>query len=951
MLKHLFFLALIILLSCTPKLAENQNPAEAKAPSAVIKSQSTVSSIPQDPTVRIGTMPNGITYYLKVNKKPENRAELRMAVKAGSMQEDPDQLGIAHLVEHMAFNGSKNFSKNELVNYLESVGSRFGPDLNAYTSFDETVYMLQVRTDEPEHFDKGMLILRDWAGDITFDGEEIDKERGVVISEWRTGLSADQRMQRQYLPMMYYKSRYADRLPIGDPEILKNVSYDAVRRFYKDWYRPDLMAVMVVGDIDLDVVEGQLKAQFGNMIPSPQKRDKIPVSFPAHEETFARVITDPEATNSRLEVIYKHTYKPLENILDYRTRILHNLYNRMLGRRLAEKAREANPPYIFGFTGYSQDVGELATYSSTAVAEAKNIRRAYKTLLEENQRVLLHGFTVTELEREKVAIMRQAEQSVLEQDKQESGRIVQRLVGHFLDQTPIADASQTLEMNLSMMPTISVQEVSHLASQWITNRNRMVLITASEKDKALLPDSVELISIMNEISKIPLPAYVDIDVSAPLLNGSFPVKAILSPAHDEGLNIYHWQFANGVKVTAKPTYFKNDEILMNAYSLGGHSQYDITKFPSARSVSSVIGTSGLGTFNATALEKKLSGLRVSVSPFIVERYEGFNGSSSVADLEMMMQLVYSYTTAFRKDTVALNSFLSRERGMYANLLSNPQNWFSDRVTKISSQNHPRRGFPTLESYDHVKMNEIIDIYQDRFKDVSDMHFFFVGNFDPDSLQRLTSRYLGALPGSGRSETWKDVGDRMPSGKIDSVYKMGEAPRSLVQLIYHGPDHFNPDTGYVLQSLVDLARIKLREALREEESGVYGVTISGSQSKLPIQQYAIRISFNAEPGRTDELTQKAKEVIQKIKLEVSPTDIAKITETQRQSRIKDLQQNQFWMGAFINGWVNNTELAQAVQMESLETRITKLNTEILLRAARKYFNEKELISVLMFPEKS
>ncbi len=953
MYKYLIFVwfILTITIACSPKIAQKKDPAACEPIGKVIPTAEQMSSLPQDPSVTIGKLANGLTYYIQVNHKPEKRAELRIAVKAGSMQEDQDQQGLAHFVEHMAFNGSANFSKNELVNYLESVGARFGPDLNAYTSFDETVYMLQVRTDEPDQFDKGMLILRDWADGVSFEDQEIDKERGVVISEWRSGLSPDQRMQQKSLPMVYYKSRYAERLPIGDPEIVKNASYETVRRFYKDWYRPDLMAIVIVGDVDPKAVEAQIKNQFSSMSPPPVIREKIPASFPAHEETLARVITDPEATNSNVRIMYNHKFTQVTNILDYRERLVYNLYNRMLGRRLAEFSRQSNPPFIFGYTGYSQDVGELATYTSFALAEAKNIERAYKTLLEENQRVRLHGFTDTELEREKAAIMRQAEQNVLEQDKQESNRITGRLIYHFLEETPIPDASQTLDMYKSMMPTISTFEVSQLASRWITDRNRVIIVTAPEKDLALLPDSIKLIQIMNDISQKPMEAYVDVDVSAPLLAGSFPPTSVMDVTHDPILDIYRWQFANGVHVTAKPTEFKNDEILMSAYSPGGNSLYNLNLYPSSRSASAVVSSSGVGSFDVTALEKKLSGLRVNVTPFISERYEGLSGSSSVADKETMMQLIYSYVTAYRRDSVALHSFINREKSRYANLLANPQNWFFNRVTRITTGNHPRRGFPTPESYDQIKMDEIMNIYRDRFADVSDMDFFFVGNFDPDSLQRLTSRYLGVLPGNGRKENWKDVGDRYPAGVVDSVYHRGEAPKSLVQLTFHGADQFNPDTGYILQSLIDLARIKLREELREEEGGVYGVSIFGGQAKYPINQYSIQISFNAEPARTNDLVNAAKVVIRKLKQDIDPADIAKITEAQRQGRIKDLKQNQFWMSNFINSWINGVDLAQQVQLQKLEERISHLNKDVLLKAAQKYFIEKELISVVMFPEKS
>lgn len=945
------WLAIALTAACSPKIAQPKDSTVCEPIGKPIPVVEKMSSLPIDPSVRIGTLANGLTYYIKANHKPENRAELRVAVKAGSMQEDPDQQGLAHFIEHMAFNGTSHFSKNELVNYLESVGTRFGPDLNAYTSFDETVYMLQVRTDLQDQFDKGMLILRDWAGGVTFDDQEIDKERGVVISEWRSGLSPDQRMSQKSLPFEYYKSRYAERLPIGDPDIVKNASYDVVRRFYKDWYRPDLMAVVVVGDFDVDKVEAQIKTQFGDLVAPPVIRTKEPETFPPHDETFARVITDPEATNSGIQIAYKHKYTQAENILDYRDRLVYNLYNRMLGRRLTEISRQANPPFIFGYSGYGQDVGELSTYSSFASAEAKNIQRAFKTLLEENQRVLLHGFTDTELDREKASMMRQAEQSVLEQDKQESGRIIGRLIANFLTDAPMPDATQTLEMYKSLMPTITNFEISQLASKWITDKNRVIIVTGPDKDKSLLPDSITLVTMLKDVSQEQIPAYVDIDVSAPLLAGSFSAKPVLNFTHDTNLDVYRWEFANGVHVTAKPTLFKNDEILMSAYSPGGTSLYDLNKYPSARSASAVINSSGLGTFDATALDKKLSGLRVGVTPFIQERYEGLSGSSSVADKETMMQLIYSYVTAYRKDTVALNSFVSREKSRYTNLLANPQNWFFDKLSRITSGNNPRRGFPPMESFDKINMDDIINIYHDRFADVSDMDFFFVGNFDIDSLQLLTSRYLGALPGGGRKETWKDVGDRYPSGVVDSTFNRGEAPKSLVQIIFHGADTFNPDSAYVLQSLIEIARIKLREELREDKGGVYGVQVSGGQSKYPINQYSIQISFNADPPRTNELIAAAKEVISKLKMDIDPVDIEKITETQRQGRVKDLQQNQFWMSNFINSWMNGTDLTSQIQQAKLEERISHLNKDVLLKAARKYFNNKEVISLSMFPDKS
>jgi len=903
-----------------------------------------------DPKVKIGKLSNGMTYYIRQNLKPDNRAELRLAVSAGSMEEDDDQLGLAHLIEHMAFNGSTNFTKNELVDYLEKVGARFGPDLNAYTNFDETVYMIQVRTDEKDQFDKGLLILKDWATGITFDSTEVEKERGVVVSEWRSGLSPDQRMQDKYFPFLYYNSRYAKRLTIGKPEIINTAPRSVITRFYKDWYRPELMSLFVVGTIDPAAVEKQLQSMFSDVKSTSMARKKAPHTVPDHTQTFVQVVTDPEATNASVDIIYKHRGNKVKTLLDYRARLAQTLYNRMLGRRLNDMTKTANPPFVFAGTGYNQDVGDLAQYSSYATADAKDIKRAFQTLLDENQRVLQHGFTLSELDREKANMMRQAEQSMAEEDKQESNRVVGRLVGNYLDANPIPNAAQVMEMYKSMLPTITVDEVSQFAKTWITKQSRVIIVTAPEKDKAILPDSVELIALLNASSEKSMSPYTDIDLSAPLLTGKFQPQPIVNPVYDKTLDVYHWEFANGVTVTAKPTEFKNDEILMTGYSPGGSSLYSDQLFPSARSASNVIGTSGVGTYNAASLEKKLTGIRASASPFIFERYEGINGSSAVKDKETMMQLIYSYLVKYREDTVALSSFMKREKSTLANLLSNPQVWFSNKVNLVTSSYNSRRGIPTLESYDRIHMADIMKIYRDRFGDVSDMDFFFVGNFNPDTLKLLTSRYLGALPGGGRKETWKDIGDRYPAGHIDSTYYRGEAPKSLVQYIFHGTDLYNPDTAYLLQSLIDIARIELREELREEEGGVYGVAIGGGQTKYPIEQYSIRINYNVDPPRTQELDDACLAVVRKLKTEIDPADILKITEAQRQGRIKDLQQNQFWMNSFVNSWINGTDLAQATQMDVLEKRIATLSPEVLMKAARKYFDEKNLISLVMYPEK-
>ncbi len=942
-----FFLAIVLIATaCSPKTTVPQ--AQAPPPPPPPLPTPALEGIPIDSATRIGVLPNGMTYYIRANGKPEHRAELRLALKAGSMQEDDDQLGLAHFIEHMAFNGSAHFSKNELVNYLEKAGSRFGPDLNAYTSFDETVYMLQVRTDAAGQLDTGLLILQDWANGIAFAPEEIDKERGVVISEWRSRLGAEQRMQQAYLPYLYYRSRYAARLPIGDTSIIRHAPYGTVSRFYADWYRPELMAILVVGDIDPDQIEARLKASFGTWIAPSPARPKAPAAIAPYEGTFVKVLTDPEATQTRIQVIYKHPKASTVSVLDYRQRLVETLATRMLSKRLSDLAQAPDPPFTAGFASYGNDIGDLATYTALAIAEPAKLQRAFNALLEENRRVQLHGFTAGELEREKAVVRRQAEQAVLEASKSESSRLVRRMISHYLNKIPMPSEKQHLSMYESMLPTITLDEVGAVIRRLITDRNRVVLLTANASDAAMLPDSAALTAMLVQAATAQPAPYEDVDLSAPIVRGDFSPVAVRDIRVDTVTGIHAWTLANGIRVLARPTDFKNDEILMNAYSPGGHSLYPDALYPSASMAAGVVSSSGIGTYKATALSKKLAGKRVSVRPGIFERYETLSGSSAKADLELMLQLVYGYVTDFREDESVLANQVAQEKTLLTRATDNPQNWFGDRVERVKSGHHPRRGFPTPAYYDSITLKRVLDVYADRFGDLGDMTFFFVGNVDPDSLRQLTARYLGALPAGGRTESGRDIGVRFPAGPVDSTYFRGEAPRANVSLTFHGSDVIHPDSAYLLSTLVDVARIKLRESLREDQGGVYGVSIFGNQSRYPVPQYEIEVEFNADPPAAEGLITAALNVLRKLKQEVDPVDIQKVTEIQRQGRARDIKQNSFWMSAMINGYLQDVPVSTFVSTEELLRRIGLVTPQRLNGLARKYFDERELIRMVMYP---
>jgi zinc protease len=904
--------------------------------------------IPIDESVRMGVLENGMRYYIQHHEKPENRVEIRMAVKAGSVLEDEDQRGLAHFVEHMAFNGTENFEKNELVDYLESTGTRFGADLNAYTSFDETVYMLQARTDEAEMLDKGLLIFEDWAGGLMFDHEEIDKERGVVKSEWRSRLSPDQRMQQEYFPVLYHNSQYAQRLPIGSPEIIEHAPYDVVKRFYEDWYRPDLMAIVMVGDIDVDAMEQEIKTRFSKLENPAEPRERVRHRVPPHQETLISIPTDEEASFTSARMLIKHPHLEVNDIPSFRQSLLERLYNGMMNARLDELAQLPDPPYSFAFSGYGRDIGDIDRYSAFARTGEGEALIGFKAMFTEIERARRFGFLESELERQKAEILSATESAVKEQDKTQSSRLAMRYVYHFLQDNPIPSPQARLDLYQEFLPTVTVEEINALSERWFTKSNRVVVLSGPNKKDAPMPDKSDVLAAISEVENMTLSPYEDDVLDEPLFDRNLSPGTIADIVSLESIGVEEWQLSNGVKVVVKQTNFKNDEVLMRASSEGGHSIYDDSVYPSARFASGVVNESGIGHFDNIQLEKKLSGKIVSVGPFIGENYEGFYGDASPEDLEVLFQLVYLYFTDPREDENAYRSFVSKQENVFKNLLSNPDYYFSDFVTKLKTNNHPRRGFPTSEDLQNMDYKEALRIYKDRFADASDFTFYFVGSFDIDQLKNYATTYLATLPSTNREETWKDVGAVYQDGVINKSIEKGKAPKTQIDLTFHGEFDYSPKNEYLFNSMLAALRIKLREAMREDKGGVYGVRVSGNASKIPRQEYSITISFNAEPDRTDELVTTAIDVVKKYQSQTFDEEvIQKVAETQTQETVKNMQENWYWMRQLQNAYQEGLDPTN-ISEEKLKERQKDLTPETLFQAAQQYFDWENYFKIIMSP---
>ncbi|MGA2623198.1 MAG: insulinase family protein [Bacteroidota bacterium] len=904
-------------------------------------------NLPIDSNVTVGKLKNGLTYYIRRNQKPEKRAELRLAVNVGSVVEDDDQRGIAHFCEHMAFDGTKNFKKQELVNYMESVGMRFGADLNASTSFDETVYMLKIPTDSTSVVRKAFQILEDWAHNVTYDDKEIDRERGVVIEEWRLGRGAEARMFDKQLPVLFKNSQYAVRRTIGDKKTLETCPHDVLRRFYKDWYRPDLMAVVVVGDFDRNEIEQLIKDHFAGIPAAVKGRERTMFPVPDHDESLFAVATDSEATNSRVGVYCKHDVHPWSTVGDYRRTVVEQLYMSMQNNRLAELARQADAPFLYGFVTPGRFVRTKDVYSMNAGVKDNGLERGLEALLTESERVKKFGFTQTELDREKKEVLRGMENTFNERDKTESVNYVEELVRHYLTDEPVPGIAYEFMLYRALLPGISLDEVNKVASSWITVRNRVTMVNLPQKKDIVIPSEDRLRSVFANASNKSIEAYVDKIGGKALVPNPPKPGTVVRESLQKDIGVTEWTLSNGARVVLKPTDFKNDEVLFAAISPGGTSLVADKDFIAASTCSQVIQQGGVGEFDLTELDKLLSDKIVRCAPYVGELDEGFSGSAAPQDLETLFQLTYLYFTGPRRDSTAFLSFLSRVKGSLENRSAQPEVAFSDTAQVTLAQHHFRRRPMTTALLDEMNLQTSYNVYRDRFADASDFIFFFVGNFQPATIKPLVETYLGGLPALHRTETWKDVGVNPPSGVIEKTVKKGIEPKSAVRIVFTGSFEWTREHRHQIQSMASVLTIKLREVLREEKGGVYGVGVGASPSHYPKERYTLGIGFGCAPERVDELVKAVFEQIDSLqKYGPGESYIQKIKEIQRREREVSLKENNFWISSLQSAYVNNEDPSVILNYPAL---IDKLSAKDVQTAAQRYFDMKNYVKVVLYPK--
>lgn len=920
---------------------------------APLAATASVSSLPLDATIpldsrlREGRLENGLRYVIREAPRPPARAQLWLVVDAGSVLETEEQQGLAHFLEHMAFNGTERFEKQEMVEYLESIGMRFGPDLNAYTNSDETVYMLQVPTDDEQILERGFEILDQWAGAIALEPEEVDKERGVVIEEWRLSRGAGSRLLDRQLPVLLGGSRYAERLPIGQKEVLETAPAEELRSFYRTWYRPEHMAIVAVGDFDAKTIEGKVRAHFGDLAgegPLPERPDTSPAP---HAETRVSIEDDPEETTVTVGVYEKVAPPPEGRVGDYRDGLVDSLFFAMLNERMGEVARQPDAPYVFAGASTSRFVRDVALHSVGASVPEDRIEEGFAAAVAELERVQQHGFTASELDRAKTNLLRTYQQAAKEVDREDSRSIARELTRHVLVGEPVPGIEAELELVERFLPEIALAEVDARAAGWMGEENRVILLTAPEGREIDLPTDEQLLAVLERVDEADLEPWTDATPDAPLVAEVPSGGEIVTERENATIGTTEWELDNGVRVILKPTDFRTDQILVAGWSPGGTSLVETEDLPSAILATAIADESGLGAFDRFELEKVLAGTQAGVGVGLGQLEESVRGSTSAEDLDTFFRLLWLRFHEPRFDAESWERLRTRFETMIAHRDRDPGYVFQEKLQNVLTRESPRRPVLDEELLAAADVAVAERVYRDRFADASDFTFAFVGSFDPEDLRPRVETWLGSLPTTSREETWRDEGVERPDGEIRFEVRKGLEPKAQVRWILHGPAEWSREEQHLIGSMTDALAIELRQVLREDLSGTYGVGVSGGISSRPREEYSVTISFGCDPERVDELLARLRVELERVRQEgFDSATLEKVRESQRRGRETEVTENGPWLGWIQTYWTLDLDPALILAHDEL---VEGLTLERLQEAANRYLDEDRSVLGLLLPE--
>ena len=903
------------------------------------------SKIPIDPAVKIGKLPNGLTYYIRQNKKPENKVELRLIVNAGSILEEEDQLGLAHFMEHMSFNGTKNFKKNELLNYLQSIGLGIGADLNAQTGFDETIYNLSILSDDDAKLEKGFQILEDWAHSVLLTETDIDEERGVVLEELRLRNGASSRVFKKYLSVLMHGSKYADRIPIGNENTLKTFNYEALRRFYRDWYRPHLMAIVAVGDKDIPTLEQKIKDHFTH-IPV-QANPKVRETFAPenHEETLILIEGDEELSFSKVELIYKDDDEtsPQKTINDYRKYIVKLLLIEILNNRFIDLTNNKAYPFLYEYSFQEETLARKKnTWKLIIETDPNKQLQGLQTLLDESERLQRYGVVDSEFERAKKNLTAIADKAFNDKDKEESVKLVEQYVNHFLQQEPIPGIEWEYKNFKKILSSVKIEEINKTINHYLHDDNRVVVVIGPKK----IITEDEVIETLNNIKKKDLKPYEDKVVTSTLITKPIQAGSIISTETNDQLGITRLTLSNGAKVTYKKTDFKNDEILFQAFSFGGLSLLSNEELEATELAYEGLFDAGINGLSESDIFKILSDKILNLSFYITELSEWFSGISTTNSIEELFQLVHLFFTSLNKDHDLFNSYIDRQKNFLNNLTGSPDFFFRKEMKHFLNNGNQRFfGLPSIEAYEKQDYNLAYEKYLERVADAGDFNFYFVGSINEDQIKEFSEKYLASLPSKNSNENFKIHDFRPLSGAHSKTVVKGKESKSYVLIIYQGETNYDEKEALCFTILGDIINIKLTERLREKEGDVYFSNGTGMIEQLPFGKYQMVISFQCAPENVEKLKKMSIDLVKNI-VENGPIDddLIKIQKKMIHNYKENLKNNRFWLSSLVNldfKKISNSDLHSF----NYEEVVNSISTEDLQRVAQKYLINDYIIGIL------
>jgi len=892
-----------------------------------VTAQGQMPPVPVDPQVRIGHLDNGLTYYIRHNEEPKNQVHFYIAQKVGSILEEEDQRGLAHFLEHMCFNGSEHFKGNGVVKFCEKIGVQFGADLNAYTSIDETVYNIDnVPTSDPTNIDSCLYILYDWANGLLLEDDDIDHERGVIHEEWRSRQNAQMRIYEQILPKIYPNNRYGQRMPIGLMSVVDNFPYKALRDYYKKWYRPDQQGIVVVGDIDVDEVEGKIKKIFSPIEMPANAAERYYVPVEDNEQPIIAMAKDKEMQNAITYIFNKHEAIPREMkdnmaylMIDYAI----DQANNMIADRLNEIALQAEPPFIQGQVGFNDDFFLSKTKSAlsgVAVTTEDGLAKGVAAVYREILRAVRHGFTASEYERARTTYLTHLESNYNEREKVKSATYCSQYVRHFIDNEPIPGIENRYALMNQIVPNLSVEVINQLISQVLGDmadqKNLVVACMLPDKDGVTYPTEAELAKLLADVAAEDIAPYEDKVSDEPLISSVLTPGKVKKTKNDK-FGYKRMTLTNGATVYLKDTDFKADEINMMVYSKGGQSLYDDSEYITIRQCADVVSIGGIGNFSATELQKALAGKKVSLNTNIGTYTESMSGRTTPKDFETLLQLTWLNFTSPRQDMDAYQSYINRNKAALQNQELNPMSALQDTIASTLYDNKPRARSMKSWMLDEIDYNRAIQIYKERFSGAADFIFVFTGNIDEATAVPLIEKYIGSLPKGNKKENWKDIHMDIKPGKITNIFdKEMEVPQATYLQVVDGKAKYNLKNNLALDFAGQVLDIIYTEEIREKEGGTYGVNVMVQSSNVPKSRATMQIVFQCDPDRREYLGGRVKEILAQF-AEEGPSDanLAKVKELALKRYQENLRENGYWASELVNhvafGEDNVTKYEQTV----------------------------------------